>query len=204
MTRRAPLGRSVMSRRDFKALDDRELLVAAKTERDAFDELYLRHRASLLAYFSHSLGRTDLAFDLMGETFARVLEALPGYQPTAAPGRSWLYTIAHGLLVDSVRRGQAEARAREQLRMRGIVVTDSGEANLERTIAGIDGRSALELVTDLPVDQRDAINARFVKGQGYAEIAAELRCSEQVARKRVSRGLAALRARLDRRSDGRR
>jgi RNA polymerase sigma-70 factor (ECF subfamily) len=33
--------------------------------------------------------------------------------------------------------------------------------------------------------------------RSYADIAGELRCSEQVVRKRVSRGLAQLRARLE-------
>src|SRR6202035_3794226 len=38
--------------------------------------------------------------------------------------------------------------------------------------------------------------ARVLDEQGYDEIAAELECSESVVRKRVSRGLAALRTRL--------
>jgi RNA polymerase sigma-70 factor (ECF subfamily) len=38
---------------------------------------------------------------------------------------------------------------------------------------------------------------RVVLEQSYAAIATELRCSEQVVRKRVSRGLAALRAMVE-------
>lgn len=189
---------------DFSAFEDRELLVLAKADRDAFAELYRRHVAGVLAYFARAIGRGDLAFDLTAETFAAALLALPTYQPTAASGRSWLYAIAHNRLVDSMRRGRAEARARERLGMQAIVLTDDGEAMIDRIITRIDGRNALELVKDLPIDQRDAIAARFVKDQDYAEIAAEMNCSEQVVRKRVSRGLSALGARLARQSDGRR
>ena len=50
---------------------------------------------------------------------------------------------------------------------------------------------AVELLETLAPEQRDAIKAHHVEERGYAEIAAELRCSESVIRKRVSRGLAA-------------
>ncbi len=187
----------------FGDLDDRDLLVRAKADREAFAELYRRHAPGLLAYFARALGRSDLAFDLMGETFAAALIALPGYEPTAAPGRSWLYTIAHNRLVDSIRRGRAESRAREELKLQAIVLTREGEAVIDEVVARLDGRSALELVADLPPDQRDAITARFVEGQDYAEIAAQMQTSEQVVRKRVSRGLGALRTRLGGGEDGR-
>jgi RNA polymerase sigma-70 factor (ECF subfamily) len=190
--------------RDLTALDDRDLLVLARSDRDAFAELYRRHAPGVLAYFSRALGRSDLALDLTAETFAAALLAVRRYQPSAASGRSWLYAIAHNRLVDLVRQGKAEARAREELGMRAVLLTDDGEAMIARIIARIDARSVLELVEDLPGEQRDAITARFVKDQDYAEIAAELHCSEQVVRKRVSRGLTALRLRMVRQSDGRR
>jgi RNA polymerase sigma-70 factor (ECF subfamily) len=53
---------------------------------------------------------------------------------------------------------------------------------------------ALELLEVLPDEQREAIEAHHLDDRGYPEIAADLRCSESVVRKRVSRGLAALRA----------
>ena len=55
---------------------------------------------------------------------------------------------------------------------------------------------AVELLETLAADQREAIKAHHLEERGYAEIAADLRCSESVIRKRVSRGLAALHAQL--------
>ena len=55
------------------------------------------------------------------------------------------------------------------------------------------------LVELLPQHERDAIKARVVDERGYAEIATDMRCSELVVRKRVSRGLARLRAQVERR-----
>ena len=80
--------------------------------------------------------------------------------------------------------------------MQAIVLTPDGEAVIDEIVARLDGQSALELVQDLPPDQREAITARFVAGHDYAEIAAQMQTSEQVVRKRVSRGLRTLRAKL--------
>ena len=55
---------------------------------------------------------------------------------------------------------------------------------------------AIELLETLAPEQREAIKAHHVEERGYTEIAAELRCSESVIRKRVSRGLAALQVQL--------
>lgn len=182
---------------DFSGFDDRDLLVAARSDREAFAELYRRHVAGVLAYFARALGRSDLAFDLTAETFAAALLALPQYEPTAAPGQAWLYAIAHNRMVDSLRRGEAEARARERLGMQAILLSEEGESAINRIIERLDGRAAFELAQDLPPEQRQALTERFVEDRDYAEIAAEMRCSEQVVRKRVSRGLRGLRARLE-------
>ena len=51
-------------------------------------------------------------------------------------------------------------------------------------------------VEQLAPDQRDAVVAHVVLDRGYADIAASLRISEAVVRKRVSRGLANARRRM--------
>jgi RNA polymerase sigma-70 factor (ECF subfamily) len=55
----------------------------------------------------------------------------------------------------------------------------------------------MALVGALPAAQRKAIVAHVLDERDYPEIARELRCSEAVVRKRVSRGLATLRAQLE-------
>jgi RNA polymerase sigma-70 factor (ECF subfamily) len=51
------------------------------------------------------------------------------------------------------------------------------------------------MLEGLPADQAGAIEARFIEDASYEDIARRLRTSEAVVRKRVSRGLATLRAR---------
>jgi len=180
----------------LESLDDRDLLVAAATDAEPFGVFYRRHVNAVLRFFHRALGRTDLAFDLTAETFASVLTELPRFEPTGAPATAWLYTIARNRLVDSVRRNEVAVRARQRLAMQALELTDDGQAVIERIVQETGDAPALALVDALPVEQREAITARVIDGREYAEIADELRCSEQVVRKRVSRGLATLRREL--------
>jgi RNA polymerase sigma factor (sigma-70 family) len=61
------------------------------------------------------------------------------------------------------------------------------------------GGTALPLMDGLPDDQRQAVRARVIDERDYADIAKDLRCSEAVVRKRVSRALGTLRDQLEER-----
>jgi len=60
-----------------------------------------------------------------------------------------------------------------------------------------DAEAAERALAELPAQQRDAVLARVVDERSYEEIATTMRCSELVARQRVSRGLRALRDRIE-------
>jgi DNA-directed RNA polymerase specialized sigma24 family protein len=91
-------------------------------------------------------------------------------------------------LAMSRRRGRVDARARRRLGMAPLVLTDEA---IER-ISDLD-HTAL----GLPDEQQAAVKARVIDERDYPDIAKDLRCSEAVVRKRVSRGLGALRARME-------
>ena len=55
---------------------------------------------------------------------------------------------------------------------------------------------AVDLMEDLPRDQRAALRARLVDERAYGEIAGAEGVSEAAIRQRVSRGLAGLRRRM--------
>jgi DNA-directed RNA polymerase specialized sigma24 family protein len=82
--------------------------------------------------------------------------------------------------------------------MAPITLTDEALERVE-ALAGADASARVlhEGLAALPADQRDAVLARVLDEQDYAEIATRTRTSESVVRKRVSRGLAGLRARLE-------
>jgi RNA polymerase sigma-70 factor (ECF subfamily) len=91
-----------------------------------------------------------------------------------------------------MRSSRIQDEARRALAMEPIQLDDEAIEIVEMTA----GAAAVELLETLGPEQRDAIKAHHLEERGYAEIAAELQCSESVIRKRVSRGLAALQAQL--------
>ena len=173
---------------------DGQLLVAASSsDPEAFAVFYRRHVRGVLAFFRQRVGSAELALDLTAETFAAALEGASRYEPRPDPARGWLYGIAWNKLREAQRRGRAEDTVRRALGMAPIVLTDEGIERIERLACG----PALELLEGLPADQREAVRARILEDRPYADIARDLRCSESVIRKRVSRGMRALRTMLE-------
>lgn len=174
---------------------DEELLAASRTEPEAFGVLYRRHVRPLLAYLVRRTGRPELAADICAETFATVLERLDAYDEARGQVRGWLFSIASNALVDAVRRGQVEDRARRRLGIPPRELTDDDLARIDDLLSH-EGDDVEALVDGLPEEQREALVARVVQERDYGEIAASLAVSEAVVRQRVSRGLRVLRGQL--------
>jgi RNA polymerase sigma factor (sigma-70 family) len=177
---------------------DGELLIATATDPEAFAVFYRRHVHGVVSFFRRRTGSAELAFDLCAETFATALEASPRYELRAEPARGWLYGIAWNVLNETQRRGRADDRVRRSLQMEPIALTDEGIARIEQ----LAGAPALKLLKQLPDEQRDAVRARVLGERNYPDLAAELQCSESVVRKRVSRGIKTIRARLEAMGNG--
>ena len=139
-------------------------------------------------------GDPEVVFDLVAETFARALQRRAQFDPDRGVAVGWLLGIARNLMADAARRRVVAADARVRLAMAPIALDD------EQVQCG--GRSRREadlgsMLAGLSAEEREAVVRRFVLDQSYPEMAAELRCSEQVIRQRVSRGRAKLRERLE-------
>jgi RNA polymerase sigma-70 factor (ECF subfamily) len=164
---------------------------------DRFAAFYRAHAREVLAYFMRRTGDAEVAADLAAETFAAALESARRFDPRQGPAIAWLFGIARHQLGRAARRGVVDDRARRRLAMRPIVLEDQAIERIE-ALASLDVRVEIlaEAVAGLPAEQRAAVEARVVDEREYREIAASIRCSQSVVRKRVSRGLARLRASL--------
>jgi RNA polymerase sigma factor (sigma-70 family) len=172
---------------------DATLLELARREPGAFGAFYRRHEERMLSYFLARVGDPEVAADLTAETFAAALASAHRFRPRREPAAAWLFGIARNTLAMSRRQGRVEARARRRLGMAPLILTDE----LVARISELDDK-ALELVNGLPADQQQALRARVIDERDYADIAKDMRCSEAVVRKRVSRALGTLRTQLRR------
>jgi RNA polymerase sigma factor (sigma-70 family) len=167
-------------------------------EPDAFVSFYRSNLAAVVTFFLRRTGDREVTADLTAEVFAAALIAAPRYDPDARPALAWLYGIAAHKLADSRRRGRVEDEARRRLALEPLVLDDAALERVEEIASAQAGRDVLAgAVAALPAEQRDAVLARIVDERPYPQIAVEMACSEMVVRQRVSRGLKALRSRLE-------
>jgi RNA polymerase sigma-70 factor, ECF subfamily len=171
-------------------MDDDQLIARTARDPEAFGELYARHESAVLSFLMRRTGDPELAADLAAETFAAALLSVRRYRPGKAPAIAWLLGIARNILLRSIKRRRVEDRARRRLDMPPLPLRDELLDRVERL--GADERAA-QLLAQLTPEQAQAVRARIIDEEPYAEIASAMRCSESVVRQRVSRGLAVLR-----------
>lgn len=180
-------------RDDPRSWDDGELLAAvAAGNGQAFSVFYRRHLSAVLAYLMRETRDPEASGDLAAEVFSVVLLQAARYEPQNATALPWVIGIARNKLLMSLRRGRVEAKARQRV---GLEPTELADGDLERieALAGAGRGRLAQLVEELPAGEREAVLGRVVQERSYREMAAELKCSEMVVRKRVSRGLSRLR-----------
>lgn len=158
---------------------------------DAFSVLYRRYLPRVLGFLVRETGDREAAADLAAEVFAGVLVAAERYRPEGADASAWVFSIARYKLGSSRRRGRVEDQARRLLGYGPVSLADEDLEAVDQLTGGVGDID--RLVDGLPPQERFAILERVVHGRGYRDLASELRCSEMVVRKRVSRGLARLR-----------
>jgi RNA polymerase sigma factor (sigma-70 family) len=181
--------------RSLHRLTDAELLEETPSKPKAFGVFYRRHEQVVMSFLNGRCRDAELTADLTAETFARALEGVQRFDPERVKGDSavpWLLGIAHKTFVSSVRRGVVADEARRRLGGAPLALDDEALVRVEQ-------RAQLHLplqrlLEDLPDDLREAVIARVLEERDYGDIAAQLGCSQQVVRKRVSRGLGRLRS----------
>ena len=173
--------------------NDAELMQLALVDPAAFGEIYERYSARVFDFHRRRCGDEHAALDLTAETFAQAWLSRRSFRDLASGSAGpWIFRIARNVLSRSVRRGQLERAACERLGVLERLDQPASSAVPDETwLEGLD-----EYFEALPAEYRDAISMRVLDGRDYADIAHRTGVSRGLARVRVHRGLAALRARF--------
>ncbi len=134
--------------------------------------LYVEHHGWLRAWINKRLGCATGAADLAQDTFVNLL--LKADIPVLNEPRAYLSRVAHGLMVDHVRRRDLERAYLDALVNMGSDEVGSPESRalmLELLVR-------LDLLLDgLPANTRTAFLLAQLEGASYQEIAAQLKVS---------------------------
>src|SRR4051794_30978135 len=150
-------------------LDDERLArLVRQGDEAAFEALYDRHRASLLAFCRHMAGNREDGEDALQQTFLRAHRALRAGRPPDTV-RPWLFAIARN-------RCRTLIAARRDL----VVAAEDIEPSYDGLAEDVSRRADLrELVADLgrlPEDQRGALVLFELGGLDQAQIATVIGC----------------------------
>ena len=97
-------------------LAEAELVALAKTEPEAFGELYQRNIDRIYNYIYYRTGNTADAEDLTARTFYQALGNIGRYLDQGVPFVAWLYRIAHNLVANTTGpRGDGEMTSLDEL-----------------------------------------------------------------------------------------
>lgn len=145
---------------------------------DPVTELYQDHHAWLLTWLRKKLGCAHHSADLAHDTFVRLLSAPPS-QELREP-RAYLTTVAHGLMVNHLRRQALERAYAEALAWLPVATSPSPESRalVMETLLEIDA-----LLDGLPGKARQAFLLSQLEGLRYAEIAERLNVSVSMVKK---------------------
>ena len=172
---------------------DRELLRRARSEPEAFGAFYRRHVDWVLAFVARRIDEPEVVADVAAESFAAALIASRRVDVSSIVPNAWLFGIVNHQVHAYWRRGKVSRRAQKRLAVQRVELSDRDLVEIE---ALAEDTVAVEILELLPAEQRFAVRRRVIDERGYDEIADELGVTETTVRKRVSRGLAALRSQL--------
>lgn len=175
---------------DYKALSDSELIELAKTDQEAFGEIYERYVKKIYNYIYYRTSNQHDAEDLTARVFFRAMSHIENYVDKGVPFQAWLYRIAHNLVANWHRdRGR-----------RKIIPLDEFVASSLRSeapdIAAEDEEERehlLEAIKRLPPERQQLLILKFVERLPNAEIGEIMGRTEGAIKSLYHRTLIALR-----------
>lgn len=169
------------------------LVARARTDRDAFANLYGLYYPRVLRYCLRRLFLRAPAEDVTGAVFLAVAEDMPHFQGrTESDFRNWVYAIATNRINAQIRSRRRRKQLLEQAaRMMVFHHSPSTDASDH-----LDWPMVHAAVMALKPREQSIIGLRFFEGMSHEQIGAVLNLKAGTVRVVLSRALAKLRQRL--------
>ena len=165
------------------------MLAYAKGDSSAFERLYRKHKDALYRFFLRQSGNQALAEELYQEVWLRVIKARDSYEQKAK-FTTWLYRIAHNILIDHYRKPQTE----KDDEFEAESIPDNAANDPEVILSGQEKiqrfRTQLE---NLPKEQLEVFLLKEEAGLSLEEIALTVGESKETVKSRLRYAIKKLR-----------
>jgi RNA polymerase sigma-70 factor (ECF subfamily) len=170
-------------------ISDADLALSFKNgNRDAFDELYIRHLKGIFAFVFYRVMDRMTAEDLTSQTFMKALEHMHSYNPNKGAFSTWVYRIARNTVHDHFRT------TRPSENIDDVWDLASDDNPFLDASSSLDTKQVRDTLHALPKDKRDLIMMRLWDGLSYKEIADLTGKSEDSCKMAFSRTINDLRS----------
>ena len=178
-------------RTQYPSMDDARLAIQARSDPEAFAELYRRHVLSIYRYHLAHTGNVKDAEDLTSQTFMAALEGIRSYRGDG-PYITWLIGIASHKRLRFFRRNGS----RPEVSLDAALHMPAPGLPTERAAARrLQMDLVLAALRTISPDRAEALILCFFSGLSFAEAGLVLRKSEAAVKMLISRGLQDLRTR---------
>jgi RNA polymerase sigma-70 factor (ECF subfamily) len=181
-------GERDVAMRDFRG----NLSAAQQGDEEAFAAIWRHFQPGLLRYLK--VKDATLADDLAADTWLKVLGALPAFEGNEAGFRAWLFTIARNRRTDMYRGAATRLVLVESSQLALLPDGTDVEVDAEEDLATDE---ILALISQLSVDQAEAVALRIVAGLDVSSVATIMGRSAGSVRVLCHRGLRALECKLN-------
>ncbi len=171
-------------------MDELQLIEQAKTDKEAFGQLYERYNKQISSYIYYRVGNSHDAEDLTTRVFMRAMQHIPQYEDQGVPFSAWLYRIARNLVANWHR----DQNRRQILSLEDMNQWHFREESPELALEWAEHKDTLyNAIRRLPRDRQELLILKFVDRLSNAEIGEILDRSEGAIKSLYHRTLLALR-----------
>jgi RNA polymerase sigma-70 factor (ECF subfamily) len=186
----------------YNALEEKRLVELARTEPEAFGELYLRNADRIYTYVFYRVGSVADAEDLTARTFYQALGGIHRYVDKGVPFVAWLYRIAHNLVANHHRnRARWKETSLDQLEIRSTAPVAAGSRVAERPDRIVEiterQRALVSAIRRQPEERQRLLILKFAERLSNEEIGHMMGRTESSIKSLYFRTLRALRADLE-------
>lgn len=170
--------------------DETALVEQAKTDKEAFGQLYAHYVDRIYSYVYYRMGDAAEAEDLTAKIFMRAMKHIGTYTDQGLPFSAWLYRIARNLVANWHR----DRQRRRTIALDDIAHWHVGGENPELTAQWHEDQATLlQALNRLPSDRQELLILKFVDRLSNAEIGEIMDRSEGAIKSLYHRTLLALR-----------
>jgi len=168
-------------------LTDEELMLAYRDgDAHAFEQLYLKHKGGLYRYFLRKCGNASIAEELFQDVWMKLINAREHYE-VKAKFSTWLYQMAHNHFIDHYRKHSISASMNRNFQDDELENIPAGNNQQPEQQAEFQQQmeTMLQLISELPDEQREAFLLREEAGMSLAEIAEVTGVNIETAKSRL-------------------